>query len=128
MARLPFGSLKLSPDTIAPAEGDVKYSCIYLTTSAREMCAFSVLKRMNNVIFFLLEKSFFALTDPHQQKYRMEETSLKYPWQVDGLTNQKKTKNATIQEEDYHGHRGSSRLGIFQAYLDSTFWCLHVAA
>lgn len=71
---------KPSSDTIIPTKGDVKYSCIYLATSAGEVCAFSVLLHMNHLGFFQIEKSFFALTESHQQKYNItEETSLKYP-------------------------------------------------
>jgi len=51
MVGLPSGFLSASPDTTAPAKDDVKYSRIYLATSAREVCAFSVLMHVNNLFF-----------------------------------------------------------------------------
>lgn len=85
MVGFPFGSLSLFYEIIAPTKDYVKYSCIYLATSAREICALSVLIHMNNLLIFFFfsdrKELFFALTESHQQKYHItEESSLKYPW------------------------------------------------
>ena len=120
MVGLPSGSL--SPDTIAPTKGDVKYSCIYLATSASEVCAFSVLMHMNSLVFFLTEKRFFALTESHQQKYHHRGNQFEIPLAGRRFDKVREKENATVQETSHHGHRASSRLGLFQAYLDSAFW------
>lgn len=124
---------KPSSDTIIPTKGDVKYSCIYLATSAGEVCAFSVLLHMNHLGFFSDRKELFCFNwvasaeIPHHRGNQFE-----IPLPGRRSDKVRKKKNAIVQETSHHGLRGSTRLGLFQACLDATFWrqirCLHVAA
>ena len=74
-------------------------------------------------VFFLIEKSFFALTESHQQQYHITaETRRKCPPAGRWFDTVQEKANATTQETSHRGHRGSGTSGLFQAYLDSTFW------
>lgn len=127
MVGFPFGSLSLFHEIIAPTKDYVKYSCIYLATSAREICALSVLIHMNNLLiffsFFSDRKELFCfnwVTSAEISHHRGKQFEIPLvSWWFDKVT---KKKNATIWETSHYGHRGSSGLWLFQAYLDSTFW------